>query len=144
MIKSFTRASWRLGSTASPLFLQRLFRLTHWDRVTHICVTKPTFIGSDNDLSPGRCQAIIWTYVGILSTEPLGTNFHEMLIETHTFSFKKIHLKMSPGNWRPFSLDLNVLTTTKTSIISITGYLWGESRGDRWIPPLQRAPTEGQ
>ena len=41
---------------------------------------------------------------------PLGTNFSEMLIEIHTFSFKKIHLKMSSGKWLPFFLGLNVLT----------------------------------
>ena len=33
--------------------------LTHWGRVTHICITKLTNIGSDNGLSPGRRQAII-------------------------------------------------------------------------------------
>ena len=33
--------------------------LTHWGRVTHICVSKLTSIGSDNGLSPGRRQAII-------------------------------------------------------------------------------------
>ena len=37
-------------------------------------------IGSDNGLSPGRRQAIIWTNVGILLIEPLGTNFSEILI----------------------------------------------------------------
>ena len=35
--------------------------LTHWGRVTHICVSKLIIIGSDNALSPGRRQAIIWT-----------------------------------------------------------------------------------
>ena len=35
--------------------------LTHWGRVTHICVSKLTIIGSDNGLSPDRRQAIIWT-----------------------------------------------------------------------------------
>ena len=39
---------------------------THWGRVTHICVSKLTIIGSDNGLSPGRRQAIIWTNAGIL------------------------------------------------------------------------------
>ena len=29
--------------------------------MTHICVSKLTIIGSDNGLSPGRRQAIIWT-----------------------------------------------------------------------------------
>ena len=33
--------------------------LTHWTRVTHICVSKITIISSDNGLSPGRRQAII-------------------------------------------------------------------------------------
>ena len=32
--------------------------LTHWGRVTHICVGNLTIIGSDNGLSPGRRQAI--------------------------------------------------------------------------------------
>ena len=40
--------------------------LTHWGRVTHICVSKLTIIASDNGLSPGRRQAIIWTSAGIL------------------------------------------------------------------------------
>ena len=84
--------------------------LTHWGRVTHICVGNLTITGSDNGLSPGRRQAITWANVGILLIGPLGTNFREMLIEIYTFSFKKIHLKMSSGKWQPFCLGLNVLT----------------------------------
>ena len=84
--------------------------LNHWGRVTRIYVSNLAIIGSDNGLSPGRHQAITWTSVGILLIGPLGTNFSEMLIEIHTFSFKKIHLKMSSGKWRPFCLGLNVLT----------------------------------
>ena len=53
--------------------------LTHWGRVTHICVGKLTTIGSDNGLSPGRRQAIIWTNDGILLIRTLGTNFSEIL-----------------------------------------------------------------
>ena len=52
--------------------------LTHWGRVTHICVGKLTIIGSDNGLSPERRQAIIWTNAGILLIGPLGTNFSEI------------------------------------------------------------------
>ena len=52
--------------------------LTHWGRVTHKCVGKLTIIGSDNGLSPGRHQAIIWTNAGILLSGPLGTNFSEI------------------------------------------------------------------
>ena len=49
--------------------------LIHLGRVTHICVGKLTIIASDNGLSPGRHQAIIWTTAGILLIGPLGTNF---------------------------------------------------------------------
>ena len=38
--------------------------LTH--RVLYICISKLTNIGSDNGLSPGRHQAIIWTSAEIL------------------------------------------------------------------------------
>ena len=69
--------------------------LTHWGRVTHICISKLTIIGSDNGLSPGRCQAIIWTNAGILIIGPLRTNFSEILFGVQTFSFRKMHLKMS-------------------------------------------------
>ena len=83
--------------------------LTHWGRVTHICVIKLTIIGPDNGLSPGRRQAIIWINAAILLIGPLETNFSGILSEIHTFSFKKMHLKMSSGKWRPFCLGLNVL-----------------------------------
>ena len=83
--------------------------LTHWGRVTHICVGNLVIIGSDNGLLPGQCQAITWTNAVILLIGPLGTNFSEILIVIHTFSFKKIYLKMSSGKWRPFCLGLNVL-----------------------------------
>ena len=86
--------------------------LTHWGRVTHIRVGKLTIIVSDNGLSPGRRQAIIWTNVGILLIRLLGTNFSEILIGIETFSFKKMYLKMSSAKWRPFCLGLNVLTVS--------------------------------
>ena len=86
------------------------FSLTQWGRVTHICVSKLTIIGSDNGLAPDRRQAIIWTNDGILLIEPLSTNVGEIVIEIPTFSFKKMYLKISSGKWRPFCRDLNVLT----------------------------------
>ena len=83
--------------------------LTHWGWVMHICVSEIIIIGSDNGLSPGQRQAIIWTNAGILLTGPLATNFSETLIRIQTFSFKKMLLKMSSAKWRPFCLGLNVL-----------------------------------
>ena len=77
--------------------------------MTHICVSKLSIIGSDNGLSPGRRQAIIWTNDRILLIRTLWTNFSEILSEIHAFSFKKMHLKMSSAKWRPFCIGLNVL-----------------------------------
>ena len=63
--------------------------LTHWGRVTHICVSKLTIIGSDNGLSPDRRQAVILTNAEILLIGPLWTNFNETSIEIHTFFIKE-------------------------------------------------------
>ena len=71
-----------------------LLLLTHQDRVMHICVSKLTIIGSDNGLSPGRRQVIIWTNTELLLIRTAGTNFSEILSEVHIVSFKKMHLKM--------------------------------------------------
>ena len=81
--------------------------LNNWGWVTNLCIGKLIITGSDNGMSPGRCQAIIWTNAGILLIGPLGTNFSQILIEVYAFSFKKMNLKMS-GKWRPFCLSLNV------------------------------------
>ena len=72
--------------------------------MTHICVSKLTIISFDNDLSPGRRQAIIWTNVGILLIGSLGTNFSEILIEIIKFSFKNMcwHLIVSSLVWQWF------------------------------------------
>ena len=88
--------------------------VTRWGRMTDICVIKQTIIGSNNGLSPGRCQAIIWTNAGILLIGPQGTKFNEISIKIHTFSFKEMHLQMSYGKWRPFCLGLNVIYCSRT------------------------------
>ena len=68
----------------------------------HKCVSKPA-------LAPDRCHAIIWTNAGILLIGPLGTNISEIIIEIHTFTFKKMHFETSSGKWRPFCIGLNLL-----------------------------------
>ena len=90
-------------------FDQTLIYLTHWGWVTHICVSKLTIIGSDNGLSPDRRQAIIRTNAEILPIGPLRTKLSDILIAIRIFSFKKMHLKMLSGKWRPRCLGLNVL-----------------------------------
>ena len=93
--------------------------------MTHICVVKLTIIGSDNGLSPGQRQAIIWTNDGIFLIGPLRTNFIENLIGIQTFSFKKMHLKMSSAKWRPFCLGLNVLISLLVKEDLLTEILTG-------------------
>ena len=100
----------RIKFTATPYHQMSCSDLTHWGRVTHICVGNLAIISSDNGLSPGRHQAIIWTNAGILLIGPFRTNFSEILIEFLTFSFKKMCLKLSSAKWRSFFLGLNGLT----------------------------------
>ena len=56
-------------------------------------------IGSDNSLAPVRRQAIIQINADLMSFGPLETNFSEILIKLHEFSFKKMPLKMSSAKW---------------------------------------------
>ena len=60
---SFDMKNVTFSQTKAPmvptLYLVLTLLLNHWGRVTHICVSKLTIIGSDNGLSPGRRQAII-------------------------------------------------------------------------------------
>ena len=107
---------WRISATTKGGELTNTYKIdsrpiTHWGRVTHICVSKLTIIGSDNGLSPDRRLAIIWTKDGLLLAGPLGTNFSEILIEILTFQFKKMRLKVSSAKRWPFCLGLNVLNT---------------------------------
>ena len=83
--------------------------LTHWSRVTHICVSKLTIIGSDNGVAPGRRQAIIWTSAGILLIQTLGTNFNENLRwNSCIFIQETMYWKMLSAKWCPICLGLNV------------------------------------
>ena len=82
--------------------------------MTHIFVSNLTIFDSDNGLLHGRSEAIIWSNSGILLIGPSGTIFSEILITIHTFSFKKMHLKMLSVKWHLFSLSINVLRDVTT------------------------------
>ena len=97
----------------APFCLARIV-ITHWGRVTHICVSESTIIGSDNGVSPGRRNN-----TGLLLIEPLGTDFSEISIGIQTFSFKKMHLNMSSAKWRPFCRGLNVLSNSLSSALTL-------------------------
>ena len=98
-----------LNMYTSLLFIVYLIKA-----VTHIyvCIGNLTIIGSDNGLSPGSCQAIIWTNVGILVNWTLRNKLQWILIEILIFWLKKMRLKVSSAKSWPFCLGLNVLYTS--------------------------------
>ena len=99
--------------TVDPMHL-----LTHWGRVTHICVGNLTIIGSDNGLSPSRCQAIIWTNVEILLIGPLRKNFSEILIVINKFHSRKCIWKCRLWNGgHSLSASMCLLTAAYTTQI---------------------------
>ena len=83
----------------------------------HICISKLDIIGSDNGLSPGWCQAIIWKYAGIMLIWPSKTNFNEMLFRIHAFSSKKM---LYTKKWQPFCLSLNDLTQGVLTVLVLS------------------------
>ena len=97
--------------------------LTHWGRATHICVSEITIIGTDNGLSPGRHQAIIWINAGLLQIGHLGKASMIFFIKTHTFSLKKIHLIMSPGKLRPFLVSASMCEWWRHNMEAFTAIL---------------------
>ena len=80
-------------------------QLTHWGRVTHICVSRLTIIGSDNGLTPGRRRAIILTNAGILLIRTLGTLQWNLSPNSYIFiqenAFENVVWKMSAILSRP-------------------------------------------
>ena len=79
--------------------------LSHWGRMMHICVSKIIIIGSNNGLTLGRRQAMnqFWNIVNWSFRHKLS----KIVIEMHTFSFNKMHLKMS-AKWSLFCLGLKI------------------------------------
>ena len=101
-------------------FLQKYWRLqlAHAQKTLHCIQGRPSsklvamldyILVHD---SKKKCHDDLWYFAnaGILLIGPLVTIFSEISIEIYTFSFTKTHLKISSGKWRPFCLDLNVLT----------------------------------
>ena len=77
---------------------------THWGRVTHICVSKLTIIGSDNGLSSRRRLAIFWTsnIVNWTLTIKLQWNLNRnFYIFIHENAFENAVWKMATTSSRP-------------------------------------------
>ena len=112
--RSFRRSSDRLHQVNAAAKSSNSFRatrcsytahvLTHWGRVTYICVSKLTIIGSDNGLSSGRRQAIFWTsnIVNWTLTIKLQWNLNRnFYIFIHENAFENAVWKMAATSSRP-------------------------------------------
>ena len=75
------------------LRINSCYALTHWWLLAHICVAELGHKWIRWGLSPDRCRAIIWINAEILSIGPWWTNFNDILINVHLFSFKKMRAK---------------------------------------------------
>ena len=65
-------------------------QLAHWGHVMHLCICNLAVIGSDNGLSPSRCQTMIWTNAGILIRNKLQWNANRnsnFFIEENAFQY---------------------------------------------------------
>ena len=85
-------------------------------------------LGSDNGMSPGRHQAIIWNN-DLLSIGPVRRIFGEIWLKYTNFHTRK-WIKM-PVKWRSFCFGLDVLTLSKVhlkSMWSISPSTWGVSQ----------------
>ena len=127
-------------------------QLTHWGRLTHICVSKLTIIGSDNGLLPGRRQAIIWTNAGIFVNwtlrNKLQWNFNRnSSIFIQENRFENVIWKMAAILSQPqcvkeksfaqiFLPSWQCYLTLPSGWLGLWGFLW-------WAPLLRGTTTTG-
>ena len=81
--------------------------LTHRGRVPHESIRNLSVAGSDNGLSHVHCQNIPKSIVAYCKLS-LESNFKEIVITVHAFTFKNIHLKVSAALVCHFDIGLQV------------------------------------
>ena len=75
-----------------------------------MCVGNLTIIGSDNGLSPGQRQVIVWTNAGIFLIGPLLTNFNENFYRNSYIFIQENVFESVVCKITAICLGLNVLT----------------------------------
>ena len=113
--------------------------------MTHICARELTIIGSDNGLSPGRRQAIIWTNARILLIGPVGNKLQWNLKRNLYIFIQEAVFQISSKNWRPFCLGIDVIKVLKCAQWILKSYL-GLTRSISWLlmPWLLTSPGHQQ
>ena len=87
--------------------------LTHHSQCRIYASLNWVIIVPGNGLSPFRRQAITCNNTELLLIGSLGTNFSERRIKLQSFSFIKMHLKMSSAKWCPFCPGGDELKVTR-------------------------------
>ena len=118
--------------------------LTHWGRVTHICVSKLTIIGSDNGLSPDRRQAITWTNAGLLFwtlRNKLQWNLNrnsKIFIQEN--AFECVVCETAAILSRPQCVNKLMTTAWHGNTFRISGHVWDHRRilltNGQWVEAL--------
>ena len=83
-----------------------------------MCVNKQIILDSDDGLSPGWRQAIIWTNDGILSIRTLETNFSEILSEIQTFSLLAARQHLAQCRIYMYEILMGTYTTNAVEIVA--------------------------
>ena len=132
LLQQIAIEKWKCVSSA--LSIERIQQrsvslLTLWGRVTHICVSKQTIVGSENGLSPGRGQVIIWTCAGLLVIWTFGNklqwNFNKnSYIFIQENAFENVVWKMATISSRPqcVKLILIIITFLQTLISKLMSF----------------------
>ena len=124
--------------------------LTHWciyaalgrDELTHWSL-RDTAVTLNLILPSGECHETWLMISQHWSRQWLGdvkqlrhweSNFGEILIKIHIFSFNKMHLKMLSGNGRPFCLGLNMLLSHVMIVV------WLKITAIGWVVENRKSP----
>ena len=98
---------------------------THWGRVTHTCVCKPSIICPDDELSPGTTTRLL-----------LIRNKSQWNPKRNSFSTKKMHLKMLSAKLRQFCLAFNA-SIKRLNLMHAFLKVWQLSTFQEWLNAKQ-------
>ena len=109
--------------------------LTHWSRVTHICVSKLTNIGSDNGLPPSRRQAIISTKCWYIVNWSLGNKFQWNLNQNQYIfiqenAFESVVCEMAAILSQPQCVKLSIMCCHIPHMLSWLVLFWKSTKMD--------------
>ena len=113
--------------------------LIHWGRVTHICVSELTIIGSDNGLSPGRApshyQNQCWNIVNKTPRNKLQWKFNQNSnISIQENAFESVVCEKAAILSRPQCVNPNRVNTMAADGLVVHGI---RAQGNRYCPSSQ-------